>query len=150
MTQGFFDQLPEFLGAHPVLALLFAGLTVALLVNELTRFTRGYRAVSPAQLTQLINRQDAIVVDVGGQADFDKGHIVGARHLPLSQLEPGHKLLAKSKDGGPPLVLVDRTGMQSAQAAKRLSKSGFGNVHWLEGGLAAWQQADLPLARGKA
>jgi len=131
-----------------MLAMLFAGILVALLVNELSRFTRGYKAVSPAQLTQLINRHDALVLDVGAQADFEKGHIVGARHLPLSQVDPGHKLLAKSREA--PLVLVDRSGAQSAQAAKKLAKAGFDNVHWLDGGLAAWQQADLPLARGKA
>ena len=150
MTPGFFDRLPDFVAAHPVLSLAFAGLTVALLLNELSRFTRGYKAVSPAQLTQLINREDALVLDVGGQGDFDKGHIVGARHLPLSQLDPAHKLLSRAREGATPLVVVDRTGLQSAQAAKRLAKAGFRNVHVLDGGLAAWQQADLPLARGKA
>jgi len=144
----FLERLPEFLGNHPLLALLFVAVVVALLVNELSRFTRGYKAVSPAQLTQLINRQDALVLDVSAQADFEKGHIVGARHLPASQVDPAHKLLAKARSA--PLVLVDRGGVQSAQAAKKLAKAGFDNIHWLDGGLAAWQQADLPLARGKA
>lgn len=144
----FLERLPEFIGNHPLLALAFAGLLVALVVNELGRFTRGYKAVSPAQLTLLINRQDAVVIDVGAQADFEKGHIVGARHVPLSQLAPGHKALAKA--GQQPVVVVDRAGLQSAQAAKKLVKAGVANVHWLDGGLAAWQQADLPLARGRA
>lgn len=143
----FFERLPEFLGNHPVLALLFVGLAVALLVNELSRFTRGYKAVSPAQLTLLINREDALLLDVSPHAEYERGHIVGARHVPMSQLDPEGKLLQKAREQ--PLAVVDRTGMQSAQAAKKLVKAGFKRVHWLDGGLAAWQQADLPLAKGK-
>lgn len=141
----FLERLPEFVANHPVLVLLFAGLAVALLVNELTRFTRGYKAVSPAQLTQLINREDALVLDVSALNDYQKGHIVGARHMALSQLDPQAKLLAQAREK--PVAVVDRTGLQSAQAARRLSKAGFPRVYWLDGGLAAWQQADLPLAR---
>jgi rhodanese-related sulfurtransferase len=141
----FLERLPEFIGNHPLLSLAFAGIAVALLVNELTRFTRGYKAVSPAQLTLLINREDALVLDVGALNDFQKGHITGARHQPMSQLDPQAKALAAAKDK--PVALVDRTGMQSAQAARKLAKAGFSRVYWLEGGLAAWQQADLPLSR---
>lgn len=141
----FLERLPEFLGNHPILALLFAGIGVALLVNELSRFTRGYRAVTPAQLTLLINREDALVLDVSALNDFQKGHITGARHVALSQLDPESKQLAAARER--PVAVVDRTGLQSAQAARRLAKAGFARVYWLDGGLGAWQQADLPLSR---
>lgn len=141
----FLERLPEFIGNHPLLALAFAGIAVALLLNELSRFTRGYKAVTPAQLTLLINREDALVLDVSAQNDFQKGHITGARHQPLSQLDPQAKLLAAAREK--PVALVDKNGMQSAQAAKRLAKAGFARVYWLDGGLVAWQQADLPLSR---
>ena len=141
----FLERLPEFIGNHPLLSLAFAGIGVALLVNELTRFTRGYKAVSPAQLTLLINREDALVLDVSALADYQKGHITGARHQPLRQLDPQAKPLAAARER--PVALVDRTGLQSAQAARKLAKAGFPRVYWLDGGRAAWQQADLPLAR---
>jgi rhodanese-related sulfurtransferase len=48
------------------------------------------------------------------------------------------------------VVLVDRTGMTTAPLATRLKKAGFERVHVLEGGIAAWQQADLPLVKGRA
>ncbi|MDX2300873.1 MAG: rhodanese-like domain-containing protein, partial [Xanthomonadaceae bacterium] len=101
----------------------------------------------PAQVTDLINRENALVVDIRALADFEKGHIVGARHMVLSQFDPENKALAKVKDL--PVVLVCRTGITVAGAAKRLVKAGFSRVHVLDGGIAAWQQADLPLARGK-
>jgi rhodanese-related sulfurtransferase len=144
----FFERLPEFIGAHPLLSLAFVGIAIALVMNEFSRFTRGYKAVSPAQLTQLINRDNALVVDVSAIADFEKGHIVGSKHVALSQLDPESKLLAKVKEL--PVALVCRNGMHSGPAAKKLVKAGFKHVYWLDGGIASWQGADLPLAKGRA
>jgi rhodanese-related sulfurtransferase len=139
--------LSSFVAAHTALVLAFVAVTGALIYTELARLTRGYRAISPAQVTDLINRENALVVDIRALADFEKGHIVGARHMVLSQFDPENKALAKVKDL--PVVLVCRTGITVAGAAKRLVKAGFSRVHVLDGGIAAWQQADLPLARGK-
>ena len=49
-----------------------------------------------------------------------------------------------------PVVLVCRNGMASADAAKKLKKAGFEQVHWLDGGIAAWDAAGLPLVKGRA
>jgi rhodanese-related sulfurtransferase len=144
----FLERLPEFIGAHPVLSMGFLAVTLALVLNEVTRFTQGFRHISPAQLTQLINRENALVVDISPLGDYEKGHIVGSKHLLLSQLDPESKLLAKVKEL--PVAVVCRTGMTSPQAAKRLVKAGFTRVHVLDGGIGAWQGADLPLAKGKS
>lgn len=142
-----FQQLQVFIGNHVLLALGFVGVTVALIVNEMSRFTRGYRAVSPAQLTALINRENALVVDVSASGDFEKGHVVGSRNVAMSQFDPENKQLAKAKEL--PVAMLCRNGTTSADAAKRLVKAGFTNVYWLEGGIAVWQQAGLPLAKGR-
>ena len=47
------------------------------------------------------------------------------------------------------MVLVCRTGQTAGAAAKRLKKAGFEKVYVLDGGVAAWQQADLPLVKGR-
>lgn len=141
------DQLPEFIGNHPILSLAFVAIGIALIANEISRFTQGYKLLSPAQLTQLINRDNALVVDISPINDFEKAHIVGSKHVAMSQFDPENKLLAKAKEL--PVAVVCRTGMNAAGAAKRLVKAGFAKVYLLEGGIAAWQQADLPLARGK-
>lgn len=143
-----FDRLLAFaqLQAVPVAALV--ALTVAIIVTEIMRRLTGYKRLSPSELTALVNREDALVLDVSPTSEFDKGHIAGARGVPLGQLDPEHKLIAKAKDR--PIVVVCRTGQGSAQAAARLVKAGYSRVHWLEGGLPAWQQGDLPLVKGKA
>lgn len=140
-------RLPEFFGNHTMLFLLFVGVLVAFAGSEVSRLFRGYKEITPGALTQLINRDTPLVVDLSSNQDFEKGHIPGARHVPLSQFDPENKELAKVRDL--PVALYCKNGTTSAQAASRLVKAGFRRVFWLGGGLAAWQQADLPLVRGK-
>jgi rhodanese-related sulfurtransferase len=142
------EHITTFIQENLLLSMAFIGITAALIANELLRFNRGYKALTPALLTQLINRENALVVDVSPMNDFEKGHIVGSRNVVMSQFDPENKQLAKVREL--PVALVCRSGMNSAQAAKRLVKAGFSNVYWLDGGIGAWQSADLPLARGRS
>lgn len=143
-----FDRLLVFAGENPLLSLILLGLTLAILYTEIARRFSGYKAVNPSGLTALLNRQNALLVDVSPSGDFEKGHIVGAKNVAMSQFDPESKLLAKVKDL--PVALVCRNGLISAGAAKRLVKAGFMQVYWLDGGISAWQQADLPMVKGKS
>lgn len=131
-----------------MLSLALAGLTIAIIFTEVARLFRGYKSLKPAELTRLMNGENAIVVDLSASADFEKGHIAGSRNAQASQFGPEHKLVAAAKQN--PVVLVCRSGNASATAAKQLKKAGFEKVYWLEGGIPAWQQADLPLVKGRA
>ena len=130
------------------LSMALVGLTLALIYTEVARLFRGYKALRPAELTGLMNRENALVIDLSASNDFEKGHIAGSKSVQPSQFDPESKLLASAKEL--PVVVVCRTGQGSADAAKRLKKAGFKQVYWLEGGIGAWQQADLPLVKGRA
>jgi len=142
-----FEKLQAFVAHSPVLSLLLVGLTLVIIYTEIARLFRGYKALRPAELTGLINRENALVVDLSATGDFEKGHIAGSRNVAPSQFDPESKLLAPAK--ALPVVTVCRNGQASADAAKRLKKAGFTQVYWLDGGIAAWQQADLPLVKGR-
>lgn len=142
-----FAELAAFAGRHQLLSLALAGLTLALIANEIAALFSGVRRISPAQLTGLINRDNALVVDLRAPGDFEKGHIAGSRNVQPSQFDPENKQLAAAK--ALPVVLVCRVGQTASGAAKRLRKAGFANVSVLEGGIQAWQGADLPLVKGR-
>ncbi len=142
-----FEELWAFAGRQPVYSIALVGLTVAIIGNEVSRLFRGYKALVPAQVTALINQENALVVDLRPYADFQKGHIAGSKNVLMSQFDPESKQLASAK--ALPIVLVCQSGMTVAGAAKRLKKAGFERVHILDGGIAAWQQAELPLVKGK-
>ncbi|MDQ8003025.1 MAG: rhodanese-like domain-containing protein [Pseudomonadota bacterium] len=143
-----FQELLAFAERHPYLSLALVGLTIAIIYTEIARLFRGYKALRPAELTGLINRDNALVIDLSASNDFEKGHIAGSKSVQPSQFDPENKLLANAKEL--PVVVVCRNGQGSADAAKRLKKAGFTKVFWLDGGVAAWQQADLPLVKGRA
>ena len=143
-----FEELQAFVGRNPMLSLALVGLTIAIIVTEIARLFRGYRALKPAELTRLINSENALVIDLSPTADFEKGHIAGSRNVALTKFDPAGKLLANAKSS--PVVVVCRSGNASAGAAKTLKKAGFEQVYWLEGGIAAWQMAELPLVKGRA
>lgn len=142
------NKLLAFAGENQFLVMAFVGLTFAIIYTEFSRLTSGFKAVDPAGLTALINRQDALLVDVSAAADFEKGHIAGAKNVQMSQFDADNKVLARVRDL--PVAVVCRTGTVSADAARKLAKAGFKQVHWLDGGIAAWTQAQLPLVKGRA
>jgi rhodanese-related sulfurtransferase len=142
------DSLLAFAGEHAVLSMALLGLTAAIIYTEIGRLFSGFKAVNPAGLTELINREDALLIDISPAGDFEKGHIAGAKSVQLSQFDPESKLLAKVREL--PVVVTCRSGTTASDAAKRLVKAGFKKVYWLDGGNAAWLQANLPLVKGKA
>ena len=105
------------------------------------------RAAAVRSATLLVNRQDGIWVDIRDLASYRKGHIAGAHHIPLSQIESGTPTLLE-KHQATPIILVCTTGQTAQRAASLLHKQGFTALHVLRGGMSDWQGANLPLAKG--
>ncbi|MEX3956512.1 rhodanese-like domain-containing protein [Trinickia sp. EG282A] len=125
-------------------------LLVALLVSGgfllwpmLTGGGRG--GLSAAEATQLINRRNAVVVDLRPAADYTSGHLPSARHLDFSELQAKIGQIAKNKAS--PVLLVCQNGLQSNKASRIVREAGYTEVHVLQGGLNAWQQAGMPVVK---
>jgi rhodanese-related sulfurtransferase len=142
----FLHKLPEFIGHHVALSALFVILLVALIATQVASLFSKITELSPAGLTGLINRDSPLLIDISPRESFEKAHVPGARHVAMSQFDPENKSLAKAKDL--PVVLICRSGQTTGKAAQRLVKAGFTHVYTLAGGMAAWQQAQLPVAKG--
>jgi rhodanese-related sulfurtransferase len=114
----------------------------ALLWPMLTQ--RGKRA-TPQDVTLLINRSKATIVDVRDATEFAEGHLPEAKNIPLADLDKRIGELEKFKSKS--VVVVCKTGARASSAAAKLAKAGFADVVNLDGGVAAWQKAGLPLAK---
>jgi rhodanese-related sulfurtransferase len=143
----FLHKLPTFVGNHLALSALFVILLVAVIVTQLMTLLRKYKELTPAGLTLLMNRENPLLVDISPRDSYEKGHIPGAKHVLMSQFDPESKDLAKAKDL--PVVVICRAGQTAQGAAQRLVKAGFQRVYFLGGGMGAWTQAQLPVAKGK-
>lgn len=124
-----------------VVALVSGGM----LLWPLVRRTTGGPWVDPAQATHLINREDALVLDVREANEFAAGHVLGAKNVPLARMETAGGDFMKKKDR-PVIVYCDSTD-RSGKALAALKKHGFTRVANLSGGLKAWQDAGLPLEK---
>jgi rhodanese-related sulfurtransferase len=107
---------------------------------------RGAKSVSPSEAVLLINRNQAIVLDVRDDAEFAAGHINDARHIPLAKLDERLAELQKFRDK--PVIVHCQSGVRSSKAAAALRKHEFTQVYELDGGVNAWTQAKLPLVKG--
>jgi rhodanese-related sulfurtransferase len=128
-----------------LLLIVVAFVSGAMLLWPLVRRSAGGPHVTPQQATHLINREDALVVDVREPGEFGAGHVLGAKNVPLARIEEGANDLAKRKDK--PLIVYCDTGSRAGKALGALKKQGFERVVNLNGGLGAWQQAGLPVEK---
>ena len=139
------DQVIEFVGNHAILAGTFVILLALFVRNEMSR---GGKSVSAQELVNLVNRQNALVLDVRDAREFADGHIVDAVNIPhaavasrLSELE-SHK--------GRPVAVVCKMGQHAGSAGTALRKAGFDPVIRLTGGMTEWRNQNLPVVKGRA
>jgi rhodanese-related sulfurtransferase len=139
-----FNQLNEFITNHLLLFMALLAILAMLVGGELRHRLGKVKQVTPGEATRLLNHEDAIMVDMRTDKDYRDGHIVNAVHAPADNAATK---LQKYRDQS--LIIYCRNGQQSVKLGEDLVKQGFGSVYNLKGGLAAWQQADLPLSKGK-
>lgn len=139
------QQFVEFAGNHFLLVAGFVAVALALLVTEFTRRGQGFKLLSPNEAVAFINRDGAAIVDVSSAADFNKGHILDARNIPLSRFkdpDPDISKLIKK-----PVLVTCKSGQTAQQAAASLVKQGADNVAVLRGGMAQWVSDNFPVTR---
>lgn len=128
---------------HPILSTLW--LTLLMLVVAAFSSGGSGKPVAPQQLTDLVNRQDAVVLDIRPQADYSKGHIVGSISAPLSKLDSMITELERYKER--PVIVVCAQGMTAVTACKQLKQQGFTQLYRLGNGIQAWLAENLPISK---
>ena len=128
-----------------ILLFVVALVSGGMLLWPLLRRTTGGPWVNTTQATQLINREDALVVDVREPNEFAAGHVLGAKNVPLAKLDASGAELTKKKER--PVIVYCDSGQRSATALAVLKKQGYTRVANLSGGMGAWQQAGLPVEK---
>jgi len=137
--------LKFFQDTQNLLLIAVAFVSGAMLLWPYIRRSSGGPWVSTLQATMLMNNEDGQVLDVRDEADFAKGHLINARNIPLGQMEKRIGELAKFKEK--PVIVHCESGGRAGAALEVLKKNGFTRAFNLHGGIAAWQQAGLPLEK---
>lgn len=106
----------------------------------------GYTDIDANGAVALINRQEAVVVDVREEGELKEGRLADAIHIPVGSLKSRVNELERYKEK--PVIVMCRSGHRSAHACSVLHKNGFTTLYNLRGGIGAWQSANLPVVRG--
>ncbi|WP_413700283.1 rhodanese-like domain-containing protein [Psychromonas sp. KJ10-10] len=136
----------DFLTNNPMLSLAWVAIAVLLIHHQIKDKISGVKNITTQEATMLINKQDAIVVDVRSKEDFQNGHIVNAKNITLSQIEKGSFSAIESHKQTPIIVVCD-TGARSASATSKLVKAEFTQVTNLFSGMSGWKSANLPTTK---
>lgn len=140
------ERFPEFVANHLFLFSLLIGILMLLLWNLFGDMLSGVKMLLPAEVTRLINHDDAKIVDIRSQTEFEKGHIINAINIGTEQLgEKLDKLKQYQKQG---IILCCDNGTVSAKEARKIMNEGLEKIYCLKGGILAWQNANLPLTKG--
>jgi rhodanese-related sulfurtransferase len=137
------EQILEFVVNHWLLTSIWVVLFILLMRNE---GARGGAALSTAQVTQLINKEDAKVVDIRAKDEFKTGHLPNAINIPAKDMQKRITELDAFKDV--PIILICKTGTTAGATGSVLAKAGFTKLNKLKGGILEWQGSNLPLVKG--
>jgi len=142
------EHLSEFVTNN---LMLFAALLVVLVMlikTELDHQANKGLLVSPATAIRIMNNyENALILDIREVAEYKKGHINGAKNVPLKEFES--KLASYTEYKDKPVLIYCNSGNTTTRAIKSLKKAGFEKISNLEGGIAAWKEANMPLSRSK-
>ena len=136
------EQFFSFLGDHPILVGTFLLLLFLFFRNERTR---AGATVGTQELVRLVNKENAVVLDVRERNEFMEGHIVDALNIPYASLESRLDEISQYKEA--PVVIACKMGQHSGAAGTLLQKNGFTNVTRLTGGYAEWRAQNLPVVK---
>lgn len=137
------QNLLTFIGNHPLLISVFVVLVLLLIFTE---SKRAGQSVSAQIVTNLVNRDNGLIVDIRNSDDFREGHIPGSVNVPLASLVDHVEKIRSHQDK--PLILVCNTGVSTSGAGKQLKEQGFSQVYRLAGGIQSWRSDNLPVVRG--
>ncbi|MFK5915162.1 MAG: rhodanese-like domain-containing protein [Woeseiaceae bacterium] len=139
------DQLIAFASENQMLVIAIVLVSLMLIHSLVGERLRGYSSVSPSESTMMINREDAVILDVRESNEYSEGHIINSVHIPLASLKDKIKDLEKHKTQK--IIVACKSGSRSSQACGNLKKQGFEQVFNLSGGIMAWENAKLPLVK---
>jgi rhodanese-related sulfurtransferase len=138
-------EILSFLQHHWMLSSAFVIILILLFANEIRFRMSGVIVLSSQQVTQALNRDEAIVLDTRARNDYARGHILGAINLLEGELATETKRLEKYKQKQ--LIVIDANGQKAHGISLRLKKQGFNNIAMLKGGMQSWLADGLPVAK---
>lgn len=142
------QEIMQFVGRNTFVSLTWIVLFVAVVVMTFRSLFSKTNVIARTQAIAMINKEEAIVVDLRTREEFRRGHIIDSINLTPSEIKDNN-LGELEKHKQKSVIMVSASGMEAGKPAEQLAKHGFEKVFVLKEGIAGWAGENLPLARGK-
>ena len=146
-TSGYsMEQFTTFLAANSMLSAAWIGIAIAIIFITIRIQMSPIKQLNNQELTFLVNKEEAVIIDIRGEKEFKTSHIIDAKHLASDKVTNNDfASLEKHKDK--PIIVVCAAGITASKVANQLLKAGFSQVNLLKGGMNAWTGAGLPVVK---
>ncbi|KTD58029.1 rhodanese-related sulfurtransferase [Legionella sainthelensi] len=138
------EHLGQFIINHWQLWLALIVILLLTFINELITQKKKAKELTPQAAVDLINNENAVVIDFRDKEAFKQGHIIDSINAKSEDFEQQKMNKFKNK----PIILVGARALDTQNIAKKIQTQGY-QALVLSGGIAAWQEANLPLVKGK-
>lgn len=142
------QEIMPFISKHPMLSVAWLALLAAVIVLTVKNQFSRVKEVVRGEAIRLINKEEAVVVDLRNRDDYRRGHIANAINLQPNEIKNG-SFGELEKHKAKPVIVACANGLSSRESAEALFKAGFERVTILKEGVAGWSGENLPLVRGK-
>ncbi|MFP3036787.1 MAG: rhodanese-like domain-containing protein [Arsenophonus sp. ER-BJ3-MAG3] len=140
------QEIMEFISRHSILSITWIILLITIIILIINSLFAKTKNITCSQAIQLINREEAIIIDLRSHDDFRKGHIIHSINLtPLEIKDNNIGELKKHKKK--PIIVVSENGIEAFKPAEQLVQYGFERVFFLKEGIIGWSSENLPLAK---
>ena len=136
------ENVIEFIGNHTMMVVAWA-FTLAMLI--FTERMKGGKSVTAAEATRLINKEDAVVLDIRAQKDFSTGHLTNSINIPLADFDRRMSELNQYKEK--PIIVVCNMGQTAGTACRKMKSAGFTQAMRLTGGISEWRHQSMPVVK---
>ena len=138
------QELKAFITQHNILSLAAILVIILILVVELLKARRRIYTVTTAETIDMINHENAQVIDIRSNEVYRQGHIINAQSIPSREIRDNPQKLDRFK--GKPIIVVCDAGLESQKIAVLLFKRGH-DSYSLAGGIQSWRRAEIPLVK---
>ncbi|HEI8748507.1 TPA: rhodanese-like domain-containing protein [Proteus mirabilis] len=142
------QEVMQFFSRHTLLSFIWIALLVAVIVLTFKGLFSKTKNISRTEAISLINKENAVCVDIRSRDEFRKGHIIDSINLTPSEIK-SNNIAELEKYKSQLVIVVSPSGIEGAKPAESLIKLGFEKVFILKDGLSGWSGENLPLAKGK-
>ncbi|UVK77407.1 MAG: putative sulfurtransferase YibN [Sodalis sp. Fle] len=140
------QEIMQFINNHSILILVWLVLLAIIIFISIQNQFFSIGEVSRGEAILLINKEDAVIVDLRSRDDYRKGHIANSVNMLPTDIKNGN---LDALDKAKPVIVVFTSGTISRESAKKLNKAGFERVYVLKEGIFGWSEENLPLVQDK-